>query len=366
MTPSFFPQPGTSPQATNTQSPSDTFDGTPQDLDDNAPQPKENKTLEALRGVLTRLANEDIRLAIDPEKIYRYAQLRRNELYFRGNQYLNEIYNTNGQLVDYQPINGTWHEFASQDDSDDTYYTVINDFRSLGYKFVAVLAQGPPNVKAEPNDPDNDDHVRRAKIAQAVADKLHTLWDVKRDNQKLFLTFYKNGPAFGYTRYVADGEKYGYIEEPVVEDKPVPVGSPTLNCKFCGTSTSVEDINNQPELCPTCGNAFGPEDFREPVVMVLPQEVGKKKYAIGCVEHLVESEMRITTEFDVQGVQDTNWLMREREIHKGRIFRRFPWLRSKFRNEGQDAYGGGGTSTTSGQITREIASSPSGVFIAPP
>jgi hypothetical protein len=327
-------------------------------------KPEKDPILENLRGPVGRLVQDDVRLAIDPEKIYRYAQLRRNELYWRGNQYLDEIYNQDGQLVDYKPIDGTWHEFVD-DDSDGTYYTVVNDLRGYGRKFIAVLAQGPPNVKAEPNDETNDDHVRRAKLAQDIADKLHNLWKVKRDNQKLFLTFYKNGPAFGYTRFVADGEKYGYVEEPVMKDTPVPVGSPTMQCKFCGTSTSVEDINVLPEMCPTCGEPLSQEDFREPEVMTLPQQVGVKRYANGCVEHTVESEMRITTEFDIQSLVDTNWLMRERELHKGRIFRQYPQYRDKFRNEGQDAYGGGGTSTTAGQITREIASSPSGIYLAP-
>lgn len=327
--------------------------------------PEKDPILEALRSPVGQLVRDDVRLAIDPEKIYRYAQLRRNELYWRSNQYLDEVYNNNGQLIDYKPIDGTWHEFDDQNDDDATYYTVVNDFRGYGRKFIAVLAQGPPNVKAEPNDETNDDHVRRARIAQTVADKLHNLWKVKRDNQRLFLTFYKDGPAFGYTRFVADGEKYGYTEEPVMEDRPVPVGSPTMLCKFCGVSTSVEDIRNLPEMCPSCGQPLGPEDFKEPEILTLPQQVGVKKYANGCVEHSVESEMKITTEFDIQALCDTNWLMRERELHKGKIFRAHPNLRDKFRSEGSDAYGGGGTSTTAGQITREIASSPSGVFIAP-
>lgn len=324
--------------------------------------------LEALKGPVGKLCQDDIRLAIDPEKIWAYAEIRRNELYWRGNQYLDEVYSTDGNLIDYQPINGTWHQFTNDDDSAGMYATVINDFRGYGRKFIAVEAQQPPNVKAEPNDQQNEDHRRRAKKAQRVADKLHAgLWDVKRQNRKLFLTYYKNGTAFGHTVFVSDGEKYGYREEPVMEMRPTPLGPATLNCIGCGQQTPVENSATAPVACPSCTRPFGPEDLREPETAMLPQPTGEiKKYANGCVEHTVESGLRVTTQFNIEELTDTPFLLFEGERHKGKIFQAFPWLRDKFKAEGSgDAYGVGGTSTTSGQVTRDIASSPSGTYIAP-
>ncbi len=328
-------------------------------------EPKQDANLEALKGPIRKLVDDEVKLAIDPEKLYSYSQIRRMELYWRGNQYLDEIYSDSGRLVDYQPIGGTWHEFQDDDDGQGQYSRVINDFRGYGRKLIAVLSQQPPNVKAVADDEDNPQQVKRAKKAQKVADLLHSVWDVKRLNRKLFLTYYKNGTAFPHTTFVSDSDKYGYVEEPVMQNVPTPIGQPTANCAGCGFGTTVEDIDNPPQACQGCQRPLGPEDIQQPLMANLPTQVGVRRYANGCVEHEVQSGLRVTTQYDIEVLTDAPWLMFEREVHKGKVFAAFPELRSKLKNEGGEAYGGGGTSTTTGQYTRDLATSPSGVYIAP-
>ncbi len=338
----------------------------PQSPSVGSPEPDEkDPILDALKGPVGKIISDDVRLAIDPEKIWQYADIRKNELYWRGNQYLDEVYNSDGQLVDYQPINGQWHE--NQNDNDDAAYdTVINDVRGYGRKFIAVLAQSPPNVKAEPNDDQNEVHLKRAKKAQRLADKLHALWDVKAANRKLYLTYYKDGTAFGHVKFVADGEKYGYTEEPVTELRPTPMGYPTMRCVNCGAESPVTDPMAPQQNCLNCQAPHGPEDQIPPDSVMAPQPTGEvKKYANGCVEHNCESGLRVTTQFNIEQLTDTPWLLFEREVHKGKILQAFPEMRQKLQNAGGDSYGGGATSTTSGQITRDIANSPSATYIAP-
>ncbi len=335
---------------TPTPPPTDTNDLAP----DSGPSPEQDPILQALKTHVQQLCENDVRLSIDPEKIWQYATLRRNELYWRGNQYLDEVYNDTGQLVDYKPIQGTWHEFGDQQGGEDMYATVVNDVRGYGRKFIAVLAQSPPNVKMEPNDDQNDDHIRRARKAQRVADLLHNLWDVKKQNRKLFLTYYKDGTAFGKTTFVSDAEKYGMEEQPVMTPTPTQVAP--QRCVNCGMSVPPPA---QP-ACPQCG---APLD--QPEMATLPQQTGVQQYPRGCVEHQVESGMRVTTNFDVEDLDDCPFLFTEQEIHKGKIFAAFPWLKEKFKTDGGGGSAGGGTASTSGQITRDIASSPSGSYIAP-
>ncbi len=161
---------------------------------------KTDPILQALKGGVLKMVTDDVRNSIDPEKIYQYAEIRRNELYWRGNQYLDEVYNNQGQLVDFTPIGGQWHQDNPEADQG-AFDTVINDIRGYGRKFIAVLAQSPPNVKAVANSKTNSDHVRAAKKAQRVAELLYGLWDIKKQNRKLFLTFYKNGTPFGFTEF---------------------------------------------------------------------------------------------------------------------------------------------------------------------
>lgn len=321
--------------------------------------------ISALQGQLAQLIQTDVKAAIDPEKIFIYAEIRKNELYWRGEQYLDEIY-TNGQLTDYRSMNGQWYqENPDADNGNGLYDTVINDFRGYGRKFIAVCAQEPPNVKAVPNDKENDDHIRRAKLADRTAAKLHGLWDIKAQNRKLYLLYYKSGTTFGYTKFIANGEKYGYTEQDQIEMQPGPLGPATLNCINCGTVTPVENTAMAPPACPNCQHPFGPEDLREPEQGNIPTKTGTKRYENGCVEHRVESGLRVTTQFDIQELTDAPWLLYEYEEHKGRLFLLFPWLRDKMFSDSGDSYGGGGSSTTSGQVTRDIATSPNASIIAP-
>ncbi len=325
---------------------------------------KTDPILQALKGGVLKMVTDDVRNAIDPEKLYQYADIRRNELYWRGNQYLDEVYNNQGQLVDYTPIGGQWHQDNPEADQG-AFDTVINDIRGYGRKFIAVLAQSPPNVKAVANSKTNSDHVRVAKKAQRVAELLYGLWDIKKQNRKLFLTFYKNGTPFGFTEFVADGERFGYREEPVTELQETPLGPSNLNCPECGLQTPAPDPASAPLSCPGCERPYAPEDLQEPEMAMLPQQVGTKKYANGAVEHRVESGLRVTTPFDIEELSQADWLLYEYEKQKGRIFQAFPELREQFKGIGDMAYGVGGTSTTSGQITRDLASSPSGTYIVP-
>lgn len=324
----------------------------------------EGALVKALKGPIRQFIDSEIRLAIDPEKIWQYADIRKNELYWRGNQFLMEVYGDGGSVVDYRPINGQWHQ-ENPDAGGDSYDTVINDFRGYGRKFIAVLAQQPPNVKMVPNNPEDEDHIRRAAKANRIAIELHGIWNVKKQNRKLFLTFFKDGTAFGHTEFIANKDKYGSVEEPVTELVEGPLGPATMNCIQCGTKTPVPDVAAAPVACPECGNVFNPTDLQEPEMGQVLQITGHKEYANGCVEHRVKSGLTVTTPFDIEELTDAPWLFTEEEKHKGPIFIKFPWLRKDLINEGGAAYGEGGASTTSGQMTRDIASSPSGQYIAP-
>src|ERR1700692_2678452 len=104
---------------------------------DSPTKPKADPILEALKPGVLQLINEDVRAAIDPEKIQQYAQIRYHELYWRGNQYLDEIYDSKGNTVDYRPMGLPNPDGTQNDNLDglDSYDTVINDVRGYGRKF---------------------------------------------------------------------------------------------------------------------------------------------------------------------------------------------------------------------------------------
>ena len=81
-------------------------------------------------------------------------------------------------------------------------------------EFVGVVAQQAPNVKARPNKLTDEDHIRRAKKADEVAETLRGLWNIRHATRMTAFHFWKNGPVFGYTPVCSDGDRYGFTEEP--------------------------------------------------------------------------------------------------------------------------------------------------------
>ncbi len=324
-------------------------------------QAQKKQLRKALEPGLKTLIQNDVDNSVDPEKVFQYAELRRNEYYWRGKQYLDEQQDAQGRTTDYSPINGSVLEKQGQ--RVDLYDSVVNDVRGLGRKFIAVCSQQPPNVKAVANDRMNASHVERAAKADRVFQIWRSLVNIANANRKLFLTFYKNGPAFGYTPFVADSDKYGEADVPVIENQMMPSGSPMLTCVGCGESTPVDDPSQAPMACPNCGKPFGPEDYKDPEQIPVPVQTGTKTYPNGCAEHIQLSGMQVTTPFDIDGVRGTPWLEYEYEEHQGKLISAYPELADRLGGDSASETSAGTTSTQQGRTTRELASSPSGTYL---
>lgn len=314
--------------------------------------------IQSLKGELQKLITADIRGDVDREKMFLYSAIRKHEFYWRGDQNIAPQF-TGGSTFDWSRVSGNGNvKYSSADEGAIDDY-VVNDFRGYGRKFCAVL-QRPPNVRAVPNDRENHDHIRRSQIANRLIPQLRALWKVEKKNRQMGLIFYKVGPAFVYTPYTADGDKWGYTSEPVMEVRPVEISPASLYCQQCGTSTPIpENPLEAPQSCPDCQKPFGPEDVKEPETMDLPQVVGETKYANGMPEFHVRSAATVTTIFDIEGLGEAPWLIDEYESHKGVLLEKFPQLHEVLKNTEGGSYKAGGAASL-GRMARDATTMPSG------
>lgn len=318
---------------------------------------------EAIQQALKSLVDDSVKNHIEVEKVYQYAQVRKTELYWRGNQYVYPIL-LGGNVVDYTST-GDLQYNMTPDEMDTLYDYVFNVIRGDGMKFVAVLGQQAPNVKALCRREDDEAAARRTRRADLASNYLRTLWSPDKLHRQLAMSLWKNGTTFAYTPWVANDQKYGRVREVQIDVQTVPFGSPYYECQFCGSITEQAQAQGpQGPRCsmPECGQPFQPTDLKQPT-MQMPMATGEKYYPKGSVECYYASIFEVTTPFYVKDLRETPWLWYEYEEFKGNLLQAYPTLADTMQDDIWEGDNSGVSS--SGQLARDIASSPTGSYITP-
>jgi hypothetical protein len=298
---------------------------------------------------------------IEPEKVQQYSEIRRNILYWKGQQFLRRIVRDDA-IVDFEPVQNK----TSGERAENLFDYYINDIRGYGRKFIGVVAQQPPNIKAVPNKKGDEDHIRRSKTADRVGDELYGMWNMRDAIRNAASIMWVAGRVYFYTPFVADQQKYGVIEEPIYEDQEVELEPGKMRCLQCANEFPADQPSPAP--CPQCGAMMGPESFTPPKKEMFPTQTGTEKYPAGCAELRVYSGLHVTTPFSVVRLDKTPWLLLEMEEHWGTILNDYrsneevyTRLRGMFPGDTQEGIVGG----EQGRVVRDLATSV-GPYQAPP
>lgn len=289
-----------------------------------SPQAPPQVSPETLKQQLSDLIRDNVCLDVDREKVYQYAEARKAELYYRGKQYLYPVF-ANGNVADWRSASGNLESRNGSAQGYENDYS-LNIIRGDGNKFIAVLGQRGPNVKAEAALPDDEQSVGLSRTADTAAAYLRNQWSCEAVQRELALSIWKNGTTFAYTPYVANGDKYGIHEEPEID--------------------------------------FVDTDMGDGETMPVPQVTGTTAYEKGCVELHLATIFEVTVPFYSKTLRDAPWLWYEYEEHRGKLLRAFPELRKKMGSNGEWSGDETGTSAA-GRLSRDTASSPTGAYIAP-
>lgn len=262
-----------------------------------------------LNAKLAALIQSHIDGTVDAEKRSQYAEARRNQAYWRGNQYLVPMTYDN-YAVDWRTVTGALKAPGATPEG--AYDYVRNQIRGDGKKLCAVLGQHSPNVTAVADNPEDESAVRQAREANRWLARLRTLWDVERVQRRLPQSLWLYGTTFGRVEWVANARKYGTRKEPVYDTVEVPMPG-GFQCSACATQS--------PEMgqCPGCGKFLQPSEALPPTMVPQTQVVGDREYARGAPELTLESILRVTTPFYSLGVETLPWLTVEWSEHQAII-----------------------------------------------
>lgn len=273
--------------------------------------------VDALRPHLRRYVQERVFPDIDPEKYFQLALARRSYLYWDGFQ---NVYPQvdHGIIYNYLPIPQPGQGQLYEDSVRDTQTIFdgnINMVRGDGNKFVAVLSNRAPNVKAMPLQSDSEDLQRRAKLADKILMALRRSWDVDIIQQQMAFNAWTFGTYFPYIYWEVDPQKYGQMSVGKYEERQVQIQG--QRCLQCGA----EYPEPRPLMCERCGGTlFEPT---EPIVIPYMEEVGKEAFPVGAPKVAMATVMDFTVPFFSKDLEDASWGWHDQDLDSGKLVQAF-------------------------------------------
>src|SRR5712664_2999879 len=214
--------------------------GTAEDLGPNNERLEDVKPelVHALRELVRQYRQEGI-----VARRHEIQRIRQARLFWQGLQY-----------AWWNPNDMNWHLPFEQRFSDDRaleemprYQFVTNFYQGFGLSFIAVLSQDVPSVRFYPQSAQSLEDIGAARAASDVAQLIEQNNHVEQLLTSIGYFLWTDGKLGAYVRYVADGQRFGFHEENILEALEIPLGEDVYVCPQCGKETPVGQIQGQNE-----------------------------------------------------------------------------------------------------------------------
>jgi hypothetical protein len=269
--------------------------------------------------------DEVVKAACDPqyesERLIQINKARYNWQMVKGNQLIAPGFTDNGQgqdIVDWISVEGS----QGNDGSQASFAYPVNVLGGDCYKFVAVMGQSAPQIKAVADDPADAEQLHQSADADAV---LREGWEKLKVDQQwriVALHQYTTGPVFFHTPFVVDGRKYGRTVEPRIEVQQIP----------------------QPDG----------------TIAEMPVEAGVEQYDNGDVELHLYTVLEVSIPYGKKTLAECGWLVLEYMESKYRLLDAYPDALEQYRaSDVPDEELG--VTTTAANEARDSVSVPSAV-----
>ncbi len=117
------------------------------------------------------------------------------------------------------------------------YQFVTNLYQAFGLSFISLLSQDVPATRFYPQSAQNEVDIAAAKAASDVAALIEQNNQVQQLLTGVAYYLWTDGKIGGYVRYVADGQRFGWHDEDVVEEVTIRLGEDEYACGQCGART---------------------------------------------------------------------------------------------------------------------------------
>jgi hypothetical protein len=326
-----------------------------------------NERLEDVKPKLVHALRELVRQYREEGVVARRNEIRRirqARLFWQGLQY-----------AWWNPNDMNWHlpyENRSSDDREleemPRYQFVTNFYQGFGLSFVAVLSQDVPSVRFYPQSAQSLQDISAARAASDVA----TLIEQNNHVEQLLTTIgyflWTDGELGAYVRYVADGQRFGFHEETILEALEIPLGEDTYVCPDCKKETvaavarprglddgvtqnetssrvaaqipssdangyNADSYNNgyadSETKCPACGAQLTDSNLRRAERVTIPRIAGTRRVPNGQEVISIAGGLELNTPVWANEMHEYPYLQWQAEVHRAKLKAAYPHAADK-------------------------------------
>lgn len=159
--------------------------------------------------------------------------------------------------------------YADEDTSRFDFTT--NIYRAFGWTLVSVLGQKLPTTRWLPVNWRDENDVLAAKEASSVTPIIERNNKTNLKAMRVAYLLYNHGICGAYTRYLEDGERFGYKDEDQVENLQIKIQDGGVECPNCNEFSPTP---GPVPACPVCGAELTGAEYIEPELAEAPMITG--------------------------------------------------------------------------------------------
>ena len=321
----------------------------PVDLGPNSERLEDAKPelVHALRELVSQYRQEGI-----VARRHEIRRIRQARLFWQGLQY-----------AWWNPNDMNWHLPFEQRFSDDReleemprYQFVTNFYQGFGLSFIAVLSQDVPSVRFYPQSTQSLQDIAAARSASDVAQLIEQNNHVEQLLTSVGYFLWTDGKLGAYVRYVADGQRFGFHEENILEALEIPLGEDVYVCPQCGkeipaprpdsdlgaTLGSPDDgprnhaqtggaspAPTPPTGCPACGAELTDANLRKAERVTVPRVVGSRRVPNGQEVISIAGGLELNTPVWANEMHEYPYLQWQAEVHRAKLKAAYPHVANK-------------------------------------
>jgi len=301
-----------------------------------------NERLEDLKPKLVHALRELVRQYREEGVVARRHEIRRirqARLFWQGLQY-----------AWWNPNDMNWHLPFEQRFSDDRaleemprYQFVTNFYQGFGLSFIAVLSQDVPSVRFYPQSAQSLEDISAARAASDVAALIEQNNHIEHLLTSIGYFLWTDGKLGAYVRYVADGQRFGFHEENVLEALEIPLGEDAYVCPQCGKETAVQGEADRASTvgaqhaapllgtmsCAQCGAELSGANVRKAERVTVPRIAGTRRMPNGQEVISIAGGLELNTPVWANEMHEYPYLQWQAEVHRAKLKAAYPLAADK-------------------------------------
>jgi hypothetical protein len=306
-----------------------------------------NERLEELKPKLVHALRELVRQYREEGIVARRHEIRRirqARLFWQGLQY-----------AWWNPNDMNWHLPFEHRSSDDRaleemprYQFVTNFYQGFGLSFIAVLSQDVPSVRFYPQSAQSLEDISAARAASDVAALIEQNNHIEHLLTSIGYFLWTDGKLGAYVRYVADGQRFGFREENVLEALEIPLGEDVYVCPQCNKETGStpetpkheEQENTEHDdaerastagtiSCAQCGAELSDAHLRRAERVTVPRVAGTRRLPNGQEVISIAGGLELNTPVWANEMHEYPYLQWQAEVHRAKLKASYPHAADK-------------------------------------